>query len=80
MYGHSNRSAAQSGFSRYPRDIREHTREVAHSFAATGRFEQSRRERKKIEMRFAHLKCILRIGRLRGSRGARMILFWLPSA
>jgi hypothetical protein len=27
-------------------------------------FEQSRRERKRIEMRFAHLKRILRLGRL----------------
>jgi hypothetical protein len=36
-------------------------------------FEQSRRERKKIEMRFAHLKRILRLGRLRlrGPRGAQ---------
>ena len=35
-------------------------------------FEQSRRERKKIEMRFAHLKRILKLGRLRlrGPRGA----------
>ncbi|TMJ55634.1 MAG: IS5/IS1182 family transposase, partial [Alphaproteobacteria bacterium] len=33
-------------------------------------FEQSRRERKKIEMRFAHLKRILRL-RLRGPRGAQ---------
>jgi hypothetical protein len=36
-------------------------------------FEQSRRERKKVEMRFAHLKRILRLGRLRlrGPRGAQ---------
>lgn len=36
-------------------------------------FEQSRRERKKIEMRFAHLKRILKLGRLRlrGPRGAQ---------
>ena len=34
---------------------------------------QSRRERKKIEMRFAHLKRILKLGRLRlrGPRGAQ---------
>ena len=39
----------------------------------TEAFEQSRRERKKIEMRFAHLKRILRLGRLRlrGPRGAQ---------
>src|SRR5882762_11944802 len=43
------------------------------SFVGTEDFEQSRRERKKIEMRFAHLKRILKLGRLRlrGPRGAR---------
>ena len=56
-----------------PRDIHEHARDVARSFADTEGFEQSRRERKKIEMRFAHLKRILRLGRLRlrGPRGAQ---------
>jgi hypothetical protein len=56
-----------------PRDIHEHARDVARSFVGTERFEQSRRERKKIEMRFAHLKRILRLGRLRlrGPRGAQ---------
>ena len=46
---------------------------VSRSFADTDAFEQSRRERKKIEMRFAHLKRILRLGRLRlrGPRGAQ---------
>jgi hypothetical protein len=36
-------------------------------------FERSRRERKKIEMRFAHLKRILKLSRLRlrGPRGAQ---------
>jgi hypothetical protein len=38
-----------------PRDIHERARDVAHSLAGTESFEQSRRERKKIEMRFAHL-------------------------
>ncbi len=37
-----------------PRDVHEHVRDVARSFAGTEAFEQSRRERKKIEMRFAH--------------------------
>src|SRR6476660_6490417 len=56
-----------------PRDIHEHARDVARSFVGTEDFEQSRRERKKIEMRFAHLKRILRLGRLRlrGPRGAQ---------
>jgi len=56
-----------------PRDIHEHARDVARSFVGTDGFEQSRRERKKIEMRFAHLKRILRLDRLRlrGPRGAQ---------
>jgi hypothetical protein len=56
-----------------PRDIHEHARDVARSFADTEAFDQSRRERKKIEMRFAHLKRILKLGRLRlrGPRGAQ---------
>jgi len=58
---------------RVPRSIYEHARDVARSLAGTDAFEQSRRERKRIEMRFAHLKRILRLGRLRlrGPRGAR---------
>jgi Transposase DDE domain len=48
-------------------------RDVVRSLAETEAFEQSRRERKRIEMRFAHLKRILRLGRLRlrGPRGAQ---------
>jgi hypothetical protein len=39
----------------------------------TDAFEQSRRDRKRIEVRFAHLKRILRLNRLRlrGPRGAQ---------
>jgi transposase len=56
-----------------PRNIHEHARDVARSLIGTEAFEKSRRERKKIEMRFAHLKRILRLGRLRlrGPRGAQ---------
>jgi Transposase DDE domain len=39
--------------------------EVARSLAGTEAFERSRHERKRIEMRFAHLRRLLRIGRLR---------------
>jgi transposase len=60
-------------FRRIPRNIHEHARDVARSLADTEAFEQSRRERKKIEMRFAHLKRILKLGRLRlrGPQGAQ---------
>jgi hypothetical protein len=60
-------------FRRIPRDRHEAARDVARSLAGTDGFDRSRRERKKIEMRFAHLKRILRLGRLRlrGPRGAQ---------
>ena len=60
-------------FRRIPRSQHEAARDITRSFAGTEIFEQSRRERKKIEMRFAHLKRILRLDRLRlrGPRGAQ---------
>jgi len=56
-----------------PRDINEDARDVARALYDTPAFEQSRRERKKVEMLFAHLKRILRLGRLRlrGPSGAQ---------
>lgn len=56
-----------------PRSIYEPARDLARSLAGTPAFEQSRRERKRVEMLFAHLKRILRMGRLRlrGPVGAR---------
>jgi hypothetical protein len=72
MYARSNLSAAPKEPSRkIPRDIHEHARDVARSFVGTEDFEQSRRARKKIEMRFAHLKRILKLGRLRLRGGAQ---------
>ena len=58
---------------RIPRSIYEEARDVARALAKTKAFEQSRRDRKKVEMLFAHLKRILRLGRLRlrGPRGAQ---------
>jgi transposase len=55
------------------RSIYEEARDVARALANTNAFEQSCRERKRIEMLFAHLKRILRLGRLRlrGPRGAQ---------
>ena len=47
------------------RSIYEEARDVARAIAKTDAFEQSCRERKRIEMLFAHLKRILRLGRLR---------------
>jgi hypothetical protein len=50
---------------RIPRSIYEEARDVARALAKTEAFEQSRRDRKRVEMLFAHLKRILRLGRLR---------------
>jgi IS5 family transposase len=48
-------------------------RDRVRALANTEAFQQSRRERKKIAMRFAHMKRIFRLGRLRlrGLSGAR---------
>lgn len=56
-----------------PRSIYEAARDVARSLFGTEAYAQSRRDRKKVEMQFAHLKRILRLDRLRlrGPRGAR---------
>ena len=56
-----------------PRDVNEGARDNARSLAGTEPYEQSRRERKKVEMLFAHLKRNLRFERLRlrGLTGAR---------
>jgi transposase len=58
---------------RIPRSIYEEARDVARALAKTKAFERSRRDRKRVEMLFAHLKRILRLGRLRlrGPRGAQ---------
>ena len=48
-------------------------RDVARALGKTEAFERSRRDRKRVEMLFAHLKRIFRLGRLRlrGPRGAQ---------
>ena len=48
-----------------PRSIHENARDVARDIVRTEAYVTSRRERKKIEMLFAHLKRILRLDRLR---------------
>jgi transposase len=55
------------------RSIHEAARDVARDIATTDAYEQTRRDRKKVEMLFAHLKRILRLGRLRlrGPSGAQ---------
>jgi hypothetical protein len=56
-----------------PRSIHEGARDIARDIANSGDGRTSRRQRKKVEMLFAHLKRILRLDRLRlrGPCGAR---------
>jgi hypothetical protein len=55
------------------RSIYEDARDVARTVCATPAYDQSRKQRKKVEMLFAHLKRILKLDqlRLRGISGAR---------
>lgn len=55
------------------RSIHENAREVARQIYQTPEYQQSRHERKKVEMLFAHLKKILKLDklRLRGRSGAQ---------
>ncbi len=59
------RCCPKAPFRRIPRSIYEEARDVARALANTEAFDQSRRDRKRIEMLFAHLKRILKLGRLR---------------
>src|SRR5205807_8057397 len=65
-----------------PRSIYEEARDVARALAKTEAFKQSCRDRKRVEMLFAHLKRILRLGRLRlrGPCGAQFRFALGPSA
>ena len=56
-----------------PRSIHEGARDLARDLSQTDGYLTSRRERKKVEMLFAHLKRILKLDRLRlrGPNGAK---------
>jgi transposase len=60
-------------FRKVTRDINEDARDLARALTRTPEFDKSRDERKKVEMRFAHLKTHHRFERmrLRGLSGAR---------
>ena len=60
-------------FRKIPRDVHEDARDATRALMGTPEFVKSRNERKKVEMRFAHLKThhgFERV-RLRGLSGAR---------
>jgi hypothetical protein len=56
-----------------PRSIHEASRDAARALVDTDAYRQSRKDRKKVEVLFAHLKRVLRLDRLRlrGRTGAR---------
>jgi DDE family transposase len=60
-------------FREIPRDVHEDARDQARTLMGTPEFDKSRDQRKKVEMRFAHLKTHHRFERmrLRGLSGAR---------
>jgi hypothetical protein len=60
-------------FRKITRHVNEKAREYARALAETPAYRQSRKDRKKVEMLFAHMKRILRVSRLRlrGRSGAR---------
>ena len=73
VMGARSRCDAQEPARKVPRSIYEEARDAARALGKTEAFEQSCRDRKRVEMLFAHLKRILRLGRLRlrGPRGAQ---------
>ena len=62
------------------RSIHEGARDMARAIATTDAYARSHRQRKKVEMLFAHVKRILRLNRLRlrGPNGARDELIPMP--
>lgn len=68
-----SRCCANSPSRKITRHMHEAARDVARAIAKTPAYERTRRDRKKVEMLFAHLKRILRLGRLRlrGPAGAQ---------
>ena len=60
-----DRYSPNTSFHKIARSIHEATRDEARRIATTPEYTQSRRERTKVEMLFAHLKRILKLDRLR---------------
>ena len=60
-----DRCCPNTPFRKIARSIHEGARDETRRIATTPEYIQSRRERKKVEMLFAHLKRILKLDRLR---------------
>jgi transposase len=67
------RCCPNTEFRKITRSVHEDARDVARKIYLTPEYQESRRERKKVEMLFAHLKRILKLDRLRlrGFSGAQ---------
>jgi hypothetical protein len=67
------RCCPNTPYRKIARSVHENARDVARSISKTAEYQQSRRDRKKVEMLFAHLKRILKLDRLRlrGLSGAQ---------
>ena len=70
---HKQRCCPNTPNRKIARSIYEDARDVARTVCTTPAYEQSRKDRKKVEMLFAHLKRIMKLDRLRlrGLNGAR---------
>jgi transposase len=70
---HKQRCCPNTPNRKIARSVHEDARDVARTVCTTPAYEQSRKDRKKVEMLFAHLKRILKLDRLRlrGLNGAR---------
>ena len=68
-----NQCCPNTSIRKIARSIHEDARDVARAIATTDAYAQSRKDRKKVEMLFAHLKRILKLDklRLRGFSGAQ---------
>jgi transposase len=68
-----NQCCPNTSFRKIARSIHEDARDVARQIGMTTAYERSSKERKKVEMLFAHLKRILKLDklRLRGFSGAK---------
>jgi transposase len=70
---HKERCCPNTEIRKITRSVHEDARDVARQIYLTPEYQESRRERKKVEMLFAHLKRILKMDRLRlrGFSGAQ---------
>jgi hypothetical protein len=70
---HKQRCCPNTPNRKIARSVHEDARDVARTVCTTPAYGQSRKDRKKVEMLFAHLKRILKLNRLRlrGLNGAR---------